>query len=858
MKQSLITLKRMSLLTLGLFSNLLLGQTIENFEYTSGELLTDNGYGSLGDAPAVYVNNSGLEYSGLAVSGVGNAAHIEISEGSSDASPNYGNERIVKRDMFSSSKSSGTIYLSFIAKIQSTIDSEDLEENFFVSMSNYQGWGKRGRVYAKDDGSGKVMFGFTKGYSSPNWVTIPYDYGKTYLFVVKYEILDGDDNDVASLFIFDAATDGVPTTEPTSVTLTASYGSDPDNIKQVHLRQRKVDAIVDGIIMGTSWEDVILSNSPYPEYYIDSVSGDDSNAGNSSDSPWRTLLNLKSVVLDPGNTVYLKCGSEWNEVFSFNGSGSSGNPILIKPYGSGSRPLIAPGGTDYAFLIKNQQYIEVEGLKITNQGTTHQKDRKGVYIEVENFGVVNHIHLKDLEITDVNGRHGGLSDGDFQDDKMSGGVVIKILGDLVETYFDGLLIEDCHIHHVSQTGISNKSSWDDRQWPRNGGSYVNTSWVGSRNVVYRNNTLEHIAGNGIIIREAYAPLLEYNRLYYCGELTTGNAAFCFNTDYALFQYNEVSNTVTNAGDVDSGGLDSDFKTRWTTFQYNYCHNNGEGGVLITGGPARWDTAFNYNTIIRYNLLVDNGDHGVKTSGNVMGLKVYNNHIYSALGEPVEVIQHVSWEGYSRDAEYYNNIFNCSQATGSINLGSSTENSIYSNQFSGVMAHGQVSAENNLWNTAPIYQESQTSAGGIESFRLAATSAGIDAGSSYQQTAEDGYGVEIPIKDIYGNAVTDNNVDIGMEEKSSQLSNKPYKIDNVKIYVYQSNKGKQLKVKVHNAEHIYFTNVKIFDVNGKMIVNQALGNEKDMIINLENKLVKRMYVLIISNEKINYFKKFLAR
>ena len=263
MKQSLHILKRMSLLVLGLFSTLAMGQTIENFEYTSGELLTENGYGSLGDAPAVYVTVSGLEYSGLAVSGVGKAAHIEISGGSSTVdgqTVNYGNERVAKRDMFSSSKSSGTIYLSFIAKIQSTIDSEDLAENFFISMSNYQGWGKRGRVYAKDNGSGKVMFGFTKGYSSPNWATTPYEYNKTYLFVVKYQILDGDNNDVASLFIFDAATDGVPTSEPTAADLTASDGGDPGNIKQVHLRQRKVDAIVDGLIMGTSWDDVVVED----------------------------------------------------------------------------------------------------------------------------------------------------------------------------------------------------------------------------------------------------------------------------------------------------------------------------------------------------------------------------------------------------------------------------------------------------------------------------------------------------------------------------------------------------------------------------------------------------------------------
>ena len=135
---------------------------------------------------------------------------------------------------------------------------------------------------------------------------------------------------------------------------------------------------------------------------------------------------------------------------------------------------------------------------------------------------------------------------------------------------------------------------------------------------------------------------------------------------------------------------------------------------------------------------------------------------------------------------------------------------------------------------------------------------IDAGSGYQHTAEDGYGVEIPIQDIYGNAVTDSNVDIGMEEKSSQLSNKPYNIDEVKIYVYQSSNGKQLEVKVHNAEHIFFTNIKIFDIRGMMIVDQALGNKKDMVINLENKLVKGIYILKISNEKTNHYKKFLVQ
>ena len=235
---------------------------VENFDYPVSTLLTDAsiGFEIKASTPSISVVSPGLEYSGLAVSGIGNAAHIAISEDTDEDPNTYGAERIAWREMFSQSVSSGTVYLSFIAKIQSTIGISNMFNNFFIAVSDPNRDKLRGRVMAKDDGSGNVMFGLTKGYSTTiNWTTATYDYNKTYLFVVKYEFLTGgDSDDVASLFIFDAATDGVPTSEPTAADLTANDGSDTPKIKIVHLRQRKVDAIVDGIIMGTSWSDVVV------------------------------------------------------------------------------------------------------------------------------------------------------------------------------------------------------------------------------------------------------------------------------------------------------------------------------------------------------------------------------------------------------------------------------------------------------------------------------------------------------------------------------------------------------------------------------------------------------------------------
>ena len=42
--------------------------------------------------------------------------------------------------------------------------------------------------------------------------------------------------------------------------MTANDSSDLPKIKIVHLRQKKVDAIVDGLIMGTSWDDVVVED----------------------------------------------------------------------------------------------------------------------------------------------------------------------------------------------------------------------------------------------------------------------------------------------------------------------------------------------------------------------------------------------------------------------------------------------------------------------------------------------------------------------------------------------------------------------------------------------------------------------
>ena len=85
------------------------------------------------NTPSIDVYSPGLEYSGLAVSGVGNAAHINISEDGDSDPQTFGPERIARKPFFASSVSSGTVYMSFLANIKTTIGGDF--NNFFIASN---------------------------------------------------------------------------------------------------------------------------------------------------------------------------------------------------------------------------------------------------------------------------------------------------------------------------------------------------------------------------------------------------------------------------------------------------------------------------------------------------------------------------------------------------------------------------------------------------------------------------------------------------------------------------------------------------------------------------------------------------
>ena len=83
------------------------------------------------------------------------------------------------------------------------------------------------------------------------------------------------------------------------------------------------------------------------DYYVDSAGGSDANTGTGASQAWKTLDKVNLVNLEPGDTVNLKAGSSFTTgdnqtvlVFMPEDSGTTAQPITVRVYGTGAKPLL--------------------------------------------------------------------------------------------------------------------------------------------------------------------------------------------------------------------------------------------------------------------------------------------------------------------------------------------------------------------------------------------------------------------------------------------------------------------------------------------------------------------------------------
>jgi len=372
-------------------------------------------------------------------------------------------------------------------------------------------------------------------------------------------------------------------------------------------------------------------------YYVDSLSGKDGNLGTSAAGAWKTLVKVNATAFSAGDHILFKAGSTWIGQLHPRGSGTEQNPIVIDKYGGEANPVINGAGQfEDAVLLKNQEYWEINNVEITNTGQT-PGPRRGVHLVAENFGEAHHIYLRGLIIHDVNG---------VDNDKVNGGINYSSIGDSKPSRFVDLRVENNRIFHVDRSGIFGWST-----------HWVRSKWYPSLGVVVRNNVLDDIGGDGIVVVATDGALVEHNVVSNANQRSAGYnvAIWPWSADNTVIQYNEAYGT---RGQRDGEGFDSDWNSRNTLIQYNYSHDNDGGFLLICneGGHDPAESVGNLNTVVRYNISQNDHHRGISVAGPVTNATIYNNTIYVGKGEAMSLVLQADWKGWADGTYLYNNIF----------------------------------------------------------------------------------------------------------------------------------------------------------------------------------------------------------
>lgn len=298
----------------------------EEFDFPANDNITMHGWTahSAGGTNPITINNGGLTFPGYPSSGIGNAALL------------LGNSEDDHR-LFSS-VSDGPVYASFMVSVVAA----QTGYFFHLAPNPHNTFDFRGRIWVKTNGSDGLAIGYS--YASSDTLFTPFNYslGDTLLFVSKYEVVAGANNDIVSLYVFDNGTPA-PLTEPVSPTIgpivnaTISLDIDPGSI---NLRKYNAgqNIIVDGIRLGTVWDAVVPVELKSFAALVN---------GNAVTLIWATATEVNNS----GFEVERKSSStSWQKIAFIQGNGTTTQP---KSYSYSDRNL---NEGKYSYRLKQIDY----------------------------------------------------------------------------------------------------------------------------------------------------------------------------------------------------------------------------------------------------------------------------------------------------------------------------------------------------------------------------------------------------------------------------------------------------------------------------------------------------------------------
>ncbi len=335
-------------------------------------------------------------------------------------------------------------------------------------------------------------------------------------------------------------------------------------------------------------------------YYFHPDKGKIENSGTYVESPFRSLSQLDSIELKPGDSIFLAANTYFNEPLQFiNQTGSKNKPIVVSVYpkGENQKTFIETKGFNEAILIKNSSFIEISNLNISAKAKDTElhegvKMRCGVKVEITEKGNFQHIFLSNLHIYDVFHENEGFTRPKGEVKTANGtqayGWGIRFINNTNGAKLSNIKVENSKIENVSHTGIKLTS----RQ---------KSSDYGITDFQIINNQVLKVGGPGIQMSGVKDGHILENKVNHSGSADDsrkwgrGSGLWTWGSENVLIEHNKFTNAN---GPGDSAGAHIDFNCKNIVLQYNYSANNAGGFCEILGN--------NYNCAYRYNISVNDG------------------------------------------------------------------------------------------------------------------------------------------------------------------------------------------------------------------------------------------------------------
>lgn len=507
-------------------------------------------------------------------------------------------------------------------------------------------------------------------------------------------------------------------------------------------------------------------------YYVDATNGDDNNPGTSQSSPWKTIAKVNSYSFDPGDTIQFKRGEVWRNQLLVTWSGTSGNPITFKDYGTGDKPVIMgsikkTGWTNESGnLWYTSNSYDPDAIIFVNTDDSMEwgdvKTSKGCLInEYDWWYDSGNTRIYCYAATDPDARYNSVEATRSSPSRCFRLYSQKYI-DIENLIFKFARSDGCRTNGTSGSGhaeyinITNCESYYNATHGFKASTDEGGDRVVAQHITYTNCIAHHNGYHGFQASNGSGDV----NFIGCTAYNNGTDPKNRNWEGAGFRYGETLNGLMQ--NCESYGNFYGLRIAgWTyeveglTIESCNIHDNTNRGIWILGGGG-----FTFDSIIiRRNKIHNNANRGLDNAKSLTNGEVYYNLIYENVGG-------LYWQQCNSggSSEIYNNVIANNTGTG-FTVGSGVNvtvknNIVYNNSNQINISSGTF--DYNHWHPDVSFSQKGPNAittnpkfisPGNDNYKLQSDSPCIDAGTDVGLT-----------KDYAGNTVPyGNGVDIGAYE-----------------------------------------------------------------------------------------------